>query len=106
MLEFLANHIPGLLWNVFFWGVFIRGIFSTDISNWLRHKGLVREKEKGYTWKVLDFFYEAIVGMRSFIKNKILSTERKQIFWQHETEQHRTSLNVCTKGSCSQLDAL
>lgn len=106
MLESLANHVPGFLWNLFFWGVFIRGIFSTDITNWLRHKNLVKDKERGFTWKFLDLVYDTVVKLRSFIKDKVLSTNRKQIMWQHETERHGVSLHTCNKGNCPQLDTL
>lgn len=108
MWESLISELPSLLWNILFWGIFIKGIVSTDITDWGREKGIIKTKQRGLIWKVLDFFYNSVVGLKSYLRNQLLSTERKQAIFEHEVERlqgngHQQSLLVCNEGACGSL---
>jgi len=83
--------------------ILLRGVLGNDITSWLKERGLVKDSKDSYTWKFLDFVYNSIMSVRNFIKDKVLSTERKQIFWKHEVDRHGESLLVCTKDGCQLL---
>lgn len=83
--------------------IIIRGVIANDITSWLKEKGLIKESKQSYTWKVLDFLYNAIISTKKYIRDKILSTQRKEILWQHIAEGHDKPLQICSKDGCQNL---
>ena len=86
--------------------ILIRGVLGNDITGWLKQRGIVKDSENSYTWKVLDFAYNCILKVKEITRKAFISTYRKEIMWLHQTERHDQSLKVCLNGKCGELDTL
>ena len=86
--------------------ILIRGVLGNDITGWLKQRGIVKDSKDSYTWKILDFAYNAMLTLKEVLRKFFISTYRKEIIWEHQIEHHDTSLKVCHLGKCQQLDTL
>lgn len=86
--------------------IIVRGIIASDITTWLKDKGFIQEGRKSLLYKIMDRTYNTIMSIKDLLRKTIINTDRKEVFWMHETEGHNKSLKVCTEGNCQQLDTL
>lgn len=78
--------------------ILLRGVVAKDITSWLEDRGIIRTKEKGVVYHVLDFIYNLI---RAFLRLLFIPTDRKRVIWNHHKEQHPAkSIAGCTLESC------
>lgn len=100
LLSFWQNLPWAIRWplDFIFLIILLRGVVAKDITSWLEDRGIIRTKEKGIIYHVLDFVYNVI---RAILRLMFIPTERKRIIWNHHKQQHPTkSIMGCTLDSC------